>query len=248
MNAFWDHPSFIRHLIDNMDRDQDNCLAYTGNPGSGKSNTALWDAVLANEQMGRSFDVERDTVFGFDDWNGAFEARARKRFYLFDEAINTAFSRDASVREQKAFVKTMAQARILRSTVQLCLPYFQNLDPFFRNARVTIRVHMTRESMTDVPCGHCGGRHERRKATYLTRKTREDYYSGETTTYWQRAFEAWVCPLRLLRPRLWETYETRKVIKTVQTVTQPKWRTRSPKKLELLREIEELKARQIVAP
>lgn len=230
-----------------MRRDQDNCLAYTGNPGSGKSNTALWDALLANEILGRTFNIDKDTIFGFDDWNGAFEARERERFYLFDEAINTAFSRDASVREQKSFVKTMAQARILRSTVQLCLPYFQNLDPFFRNARVTIRVHMTRETTYDVPCTNCNHKHEIRKATYLTRRTREDYYSGETITYWQRAFEAYICPLRILRPAIWERYETRKVLKTVENVTQPKWRTRSPKKLELLREIEQLKAKQLVA-
>lgn len=244
--TFWDHPSYLAHLDSNMRKDQDNCIAYTGNPGSGKSNTALWDAILLNEMQGRRFDPEKETVFGFEDWNEVFQARERQRVYLFDEAINTAFSRDASVREQKTFVKTMAQARILRSTIQLCLPYFQNLDPFFRNARVTIRVHMTRETDIDIPCSNCGKAHEKRKATYLTRQSREDYYTGETVTYWNVAFEAYICPLRALRPQVWESYETRKVLKTVETVTTPRWRTRSPKKLELLKEIETLKAKALV--
>lgn len=115
----------------------DNVIVIDGYEGTGKSNLATLLATCLDP----GFDAE-NVIFTTQDWNHVFDTNQTGKSYLVDEAGNLLFSRDYASNDSKFLVKLLMQARILRSTIIMCLPNMHFLDRYVRESRIKYRVHM----------------------------------------------------------------------------------------------------------
>ena len=125
-----------------MANDNDNVIVIDGYEGTGKSNLGL----IVAKQVNPEFDAARETIFSMQDWNNVFDAGDLGRTYVMDEAGSLLFSRDYASLDSKFLIKLLMQARILRSTIILCLPNMFFLDRYVRESRVQFRAHMEKRT------------------------------------------------------------------------------------------------------
>lgn len=129
---------FVGELKANMARDSDNVIVIDGYEGTGKSNLG----IILSKSVNEAFDPGKEAIFTVQDWNRIFDDNVKEKPYLVDEAGNLLFSRDYASTDSKFLVKLLMQARILRSTITLCLPNIGWLEKYVREHRVKYRIHM----------------------------------------------------------------------------------------------------------
>lgn len=171
-----------------MARDNDNVIVIDGYEGTGKSNLA----IVINKCLVKDFDPGQEAIFSVQDWNRIFDTGATCRAYQIDEAGNLLFSRDYASTDSKFLVKLLMQARILKSTIVLCLPNIGWLEKYVREHRVRYRIHMFSRTSAML---------QRGIVNWRTGEARfEDI--GKFTG---------IPNARKLWPELWNSYEARKV-------------------------------------
>lgn len=138
---FDDYQGLIRFLRGNMNRRKDNFLVSEGPEGSGKSTTTGNLCIDLAQSQGRSFDVERDTIFTLDQLLEVLASGEKGRVYDLDEAINIFHNQDWSTWEAKALSKIIRQMRIMASTWICNVPDFEGLHPYLRDYRTRIRLY-----------------------------------------------------------------------------------------------------------
>lgn len=218
---FWDWVSLIAYLKGRIASRYDNVIVISGKEGRGKSNLAMWLAV----NLTPDFKSDSDVVFNHEEWRKVIP-RYRSRpglVLLLDEGGNLALAHDWSKRENRNLRKILMQARVMRATIILAIPKFKNLDPYIRDHRCVVRLHMTGRGFF--------------RAEYMdTDDNTEDTRPVPVFRNYRR-----VPNLRVTHPELWSTYEKRKESTTFETMGELAgvgvtggWRTRSPKKLALL--------------
>lgn len=179
---------FINELRANMARDNDNVIVIDGYEGTGKSNLA----ILLNKSLVPSFDPSKEAIFTVQDWNRIFNTGQTQRAYQIDEAGNLLFSRDYASTDSKFLVKLLMQARILKSTIVMCLPNIGWLEKYVREHRVRWRIHMFNRTSAMLQRGVVNWR------TGGARFEDVGRFTGIPST-------------KTLWPELWSSYEERKI-------------------------------------
>lgn len=179
---------FAEGLRASMRADSDNVIVVDGYEGTGKSNLAILLSRLVNPD----FDPGVEAIFTVQDWNRIFDTNRTQRAYLVDEAGNLLFSRDYASTDSKFLVKLLMQARILRSTITLCLPNIGWLEKYIREHRVKYRIHM-----------------ESRKSAILQRSV-VNWRTG-VGRFDDIGRLSGIPSVREVWPELWQTYEARKI-------------------------------------
>lgn len=179
---------FTEGLRASMRADSDNVIVVDGYEGTGKSNLAILLSKLVNPD----FDPGAEAIFTVQDWNRIFDTNQTHRAYLVDEAGNLLFSRDYASTDSKFLVKLLMQARILKSTITLCLPNIGWLEKYVREHRVKYRIHM-----------------ENRKTAILQRSV-VNWRTG-VGRFEDMGRLSNIPSVRQVWPELWNNYEVRKV-------------------------------------
>lgn len=143
---FTTYDEWIRYLVWNMKNDSDNVVVIDGPEGSGKSTLAQKIAKTIEELNGKKYDPEVQTVFTFKEFQGVWDPELKRRVFVFDEAMNLFFSREAMHNSQKQMVKLFAQIRQCNHTLILCIPNFHWIDKYLRESRVQYRLYVYKKN------------------------------------------------------------------------------------------------------
>lgn len=197
---FDDYAGLVKFLLGNMRRKKDNFLVSEGPEGSGKSTTTGNLAIDLCQAQGRTFDVERDTIFTLDQLLEVLAIGEEGRVYDLDEAINIFHNQDWSTWEAKALSKIIRQMRIMRATWICNVPDFEGLHPYLRDYRTRIRLY-------HEPVWHDDGMGNG-PSKMLWRQERFDYEEQRVVHRWQDVGDIEVPALDGVAA--WSPYEARK--------------------------------------
>lgn len=131
----------LRRLLDNIRRrvrdENDIVMAYSGAEGSGKSTLAIKHGFDLDD----GFDVDSHIMVNPDVeqlQNKILHELPPHSCIVVDEAIRVLYKRDFSTTQNKFLVKLFAVSRKCKKIVSLCIPDFNDLDPYYRKHRVKL--------------------------------------------------------------------------------------------------------------
>jgi hypothetical protein len=126
-------------ISERLRHDNDHVTVVFGREGSGKSTLALKVAVMTSPHSFCQTYVCYDTV----DLVRAIKVIKKGDTLLLDEGAMFLFSRDFQKRETIDIVKLFQIVRQKNIHFIICIPYFKNLDNYFRNGRVQTLIQVT---------------------------------------------------------------------------------------------------------
>lgn len=130
----------LNRLLANIRRrvrdENDIVMAYSGAEGSGKSTLAIKHGF----DLDSKFSVDENVLVNPDVeklqnkiLNGPMHS-----CYVVDEAIRILYKRDFSSHANKFLVKLFSISRKCKKIISLCIPDFNDLDPYYRKHRVKL--------------------------------------------------------------------------------------------------------------
>lgn len=138
------------YLADRMLDEGNNVVPIDGQPGTGKSTTALYLAWRLADVLGEEFDPETNTYVSREQYLAAIQGqlngeRRDGEIHHLDEGANVAYSREHSSRSNRRVKQIQQQVRVLGNTEFWCTPDFFMLDAELRENYVNARVLMIRK-------------------------------------------------------------------------------------------------------
>lgn len=122
--------------------DKDIVIAVTGDEGEGKSRFTIELAKMIDPR----FDVKKNIAYrGRKEIEEKFNSLPKYSVLDIDEAIKDFFSRNAMTLDNKKLVQLFSIIREKNIVTFLLLPNFWNLDPYYRNHRIRIWIHLTKQ-------------------------------------------------------------------------------------------------------
>jgi hypothetical protein len=131
----------LKRLLSNIRRrvrdENDIVMAYSGAEGSGKSTLAIKHGFDLDDH----FTVDANIMVNPDVeqlQNKILHELPPHSCIVVDEAIRVLYKRDFSTTQNKFLVKLFAVSRKCKKIVSLCIPDFNDLDPYYRKHRVKL--------------------------------------------------------------------------------------------------------------
>jgi len=131
-----------------LKRDKDLCIAITADEGSGKSSLAIQLAMA----MDSSFSLEKNIIFSpnFEELKSKIVGLEPYTPVILDESIKLLYKYFWQQRNQQMTNVLMALARQENKALFMLMPKLSDFNPFFRNRRIKIWIHIIKEiSPTD---------------------------------------------------------------------------------------------------
>ncbi len=135
--------TYIRKL--QVEKGYDVPIAITGMEQAGKSTGAM---QIGRELQG-GLDLERNIGYTILECSEKIQALDMYDWFNSDEAIRAMYKRDFASPENKELIKQFAQVGYKRCAFFFSIPNFWDLDPFYRNHRVKIWIHVVDKEMDE---------------------------------------------------------------------------------------------------
>lgn len=122
---------------DNLKHDEQNIIAISGQPGSGKSTLGI---QLAKE-IQPGWTLESGYVYDEDDLNKKMALNSKNQVFLFDEASLAINSRDSMSKSSRNIIAILDTCRSRHNSIIFCLPSFEDLNKSVRERLCQVRIH-----------------------------------------------------------------------------------------------------------
>lgn len=131
-------PELVQIIRQRVDEDKDLFIVFSGEEGEGKSTVAI---ELTSAFNGKDFVMEKHVLHSQEGIEDLISTEYKKAI-LIDEGMDALYKRDWMSSERKRFNRFCSMCRKQNMVVSVCIPSFWDIDPYFRNHRIKLLVHV----------------------------------------------------------------------------------------------------------